>query len=224
MLPAYQNGALNRDLVIKNQLVQQQKRAYSVVQDVQLIQDTGLASQLTSTIQTNLVVLNSLLGESLAYFSATSFNALDVNETGDIQQSIIRPSLAGNLRQILISANTLKQNVSKLQPVINYVSRADIEGFINQLNDLDDRYTEIFLTAGDVIDGLDDIDQENLTNFLNEVQKTINPIHITFRALIKNYSPQIASVPLPSPGRNLQDGGYSLAGSMNGGYFEKPYH
>lgn len=215
MLPAYQNGALNVDLRIKQQLVQQQKRAYSVVQDIQLIQDTGLASQLTTTIQTNLVILNALLGESLTYFAASGFNATNPDDTA-VQQGFIRPSLAGNLRQILIAANSLKQNVSKLQPVINYVNRGDIASFINQLNDLDDKYTEIFLTADDVINDLDQQDEETLNKFLGEVKKTIQPIHTAFRALITNYSPNIASIPMPSPGRNIQDGGYSLAaGSMS---------
>jgi hypothetical protein len=215
MLPAYQNGALNVDLRIKKQLVQQQKRAYSVVQDIQLIQDTGLASQLTATIQTNLVILNALLGESLTYFAASSFNATAPDDTA-IQQGFIRPSLAGNLRQILIAANSLKQSVSKLQPVINYVNRGDIASFINQLNDLDDKYTEIFLTADDVMNDLDQQDEDTLKNFLGEVQKTIQPIHTAFRALINNYSPNIASIPMPSPSRNIQDGGYNLAaGSMS---------
>jgi hypothetical protein len=216
MIPAYQNGTLNADLRIKQQLVRQQKRAYSVVQDVQLIQDTGLANQLVSTIETNLVVLNALLGESMTYFTASGFNALDVNTTGDIQQSIIRPSLAGNLRQIAISANQLKQNVSKLQPVINYVSRSDIEGFINQLNDLDDKYTDIMLSGQDIIQaGLDDIDEDGLSKFLKEVQSTIQPVHSAFRALIQNYSPAVANIPMPSSSRNLKDGGYSLA--LSGG-------
>jgi len=209
MLPAYRNGSLNKDLLIKKRLVQQQKRAYSIVKDVQLIQNVGDANVISSILQTNLVVLNALLAESLTYFTATSYNALDPDETA-IQQGYIRPSLASNLRQILITANEFKQNVAKIQPVFNYVSRTDIEKFITLLNDLDDRYTEIFLTASDVIDGLDEQDEDNLNNFLEEVKKTIEPIHIAFRGLIKSYSPNIVSIPLPSPGRNMKDGGYSL--------------
>lgn len=217
MLPAYQNGALNKDLLIKKRLVQQQKRAYSVVKDVLLIQNAGDANILSATLQTNLVVLNALLAESLTYFTATSYHALDPDETA-IQQGFLRPSLASNLRQILISANQFKQNVAKIQPIINYVSRTDIDKFITLLNDLDDRYTEIFLTASDVINGLDEQDEDNLNNFLEEVKKAIEPVHATFRALIRSYSPNIVSIPLPSPGRNLIDGGYSLADSNSGEY------
>lgn len=222
MLPAYQNGALNQDLLIKRRLVQQQKRAYSAVQDLRIASSSGGvneedANKLSSGIQTNLVVLNALLAESLTYFTATSFNALDPDETA-AQQGAIRPALAGNLRQIIISANSFKQNLSKLLPLINYVSRTDIDKFVQLLNDLDDRYTEIFLTASDVIDGLDQQDADNLNNFLKEVEKSIKPLHIAFRAAIKNYSPYTISVPLPSPGRNPVDGGYSLADSNMGEY------
>jgi hypothetical protein len=218
MLPAYQNGALNKDLLIKRRLIEQQKRAYSVMKDVQLIQSTGDANVLSSTIETNLVVLNALLAESLTYFTATTYHALDPDETA-VQQGFIRPSLSANLRQILISANQFKQNLSKLQPIINYVSRTDIDKFINLLNDLDDRYTEMFLTAEDVIDGLDQQDEDNLKNFLTEVEKTIKPIHINFREIIKSYSPYITSIPLPSSNRNLKDGGYSLADNSTDGQY-----
>ena len=187
------------------------------MKDVLLVQNAGEANELSAIVQTNLVVLNALLAESLTYFTATSYHALDPEETA-VQQGYIRPSLAGNLRQILISANQFKLNVNKLQPIINYVSRTDIDKFITLLNDLDDRYTEIFLTAEDVIDGLDQQDEDNLTNFLQEVEKSIKPVHVVFRALINSYSPYIVSVPLPSPGRNLMDGGYSLQGNNVGEY------
>lgn len=218
MLPAYQNGALNKDLLIKRRLMEQQKRAYSVMKDVELIQSTGDANALSSTIETNLVVLNALLAESLTYFTATTYHALDPDETA-VQQGFLRPSLAANLRQILISANQFKQNLNKLQPIINYVSRTDIDKFINLLNDLDDRYTEMFLTAEDVIDGLDQQDEDNLKNFLDEVEKSIKPLHTTFRALIQSYSPYITSIPLPSSNRNIKDGGYSLAENPTDGQY-----
>jgi len=218
MFPAYQNGALNKDLLIKRRLIEQQKRAYSVMKDVELIQSTGDANALSSTIETNLVVLNALLAESLTYFTATTYHALDPDETA-VLEGIIRPNLAGNLRQILISANQFKQNLSKLQPIINYVSRTDIDKFINLLNDLDDRYQEIFFTASDVIDGLDQQDEDNLKNFLNEVEKNVKPLHTTFREIIKNYSPYITSIPLPSSNRNIKDGGYSLAENPTDGQY-----
>jgi hypothetical protein len=218
MLPAYQNGALNKDLLIKRRLIEQQKRAYSVMKDVQLIQSTGDANVLSSTIETNLVVLNALLAESLTYFTFTSYHALDPDETA-IQEGMVRPALAANLRQILISANQFKQNLSKLQPLINYVSRTDIDKFINLLNDLDDRYQEIFYTAGDVIGGLDETDEQNLNNFLSEIEKNVKPIQSSFRDIIKSYSPYITSIPLPSSNRNLKDGGYSLADNSTDGQY-----
>jgi len=213
MLPAYQNGALNQDLLIKKRLVQNQKKAYSVVQDFQLIQDTGLASQMNVSIQSNLVVLNALLAESLTYFTSTTLEAGEE----DYQ---VRPQLSQALRQILIVSNTLKNNIKTIQPVINYLSKTDIESLLNLLNNLDDKYTEIFLTANDVEDGLNAGDFENLQNYLKEIEKSIAPVHQALRVFIQQYSPMSASMPVPSS--NAQ-GGYNLR-DMTGGYFEVPHH
>lgn len=96
MLPAYQNASLNKDLAIKKQLVQIQKRAYSVVQDTQLIQDTGLASQMNSAIQTNLVTLEALLAEASAHYSASVMNSEigydDVSSSYSSKYSSYHPS------------------------------------------------------------------------------------------------------------------------------------
>nr|WPF46850.1 MAG: hypothetical protein [Lake Baikal virophage 14] len=213
MLPAYQNGALNQDLLIKKKLVQNQKRAYSVVQDFQLIQDTGLASQMNVTIQSNLVVLNALLAESLTYFTSTTL------EAGD-NEYLVRPQLSQALRQILIVSNTLKNNIKTIQPVINYLSKTDIETLLNLVNDLDDKYTEIFLTANDVEDGLNAADFDNLQNYLSEIEKSIAPVHQALRVFIQQYSPSSVNIPIPSANRQ---GGYNLR-EMYGGYFEEPKH
>lgn len=217
MLPAYQNASLNKDLAIKKQLVQIQKRAYSVVQDTQLIQDTGLASQMNSAIQTNLVTLEALLAEASAHYSAYVMNAditdLDITL---VQQGYVDKSLASSMKSIMITANQLKQNVSKLQPVINYLNKGDIANLLQQLEQVNDRYTDIFTTAQDITSlNLEAHKEDILTKFLEQTEKSIQPVYDTLNTLLQAYSPAGYSVPLPqrSQGRN-PDGGYNLAGVM----------
>ena len=211
MLPAYQNGTLNRDLVIKRRIMGNLKRKFSVVQDVKLIQDSGKANELNSTIQSNLVVLNSLLAESLTYFVQGGMPVRGdmFSPSSYYSSSYVRPQLSQTMRQILIMSNTLSQNVKALQPVINYLSKTDIENLIELLNELDDRYTEIFLTAGELEGGMDPEDAVNVETFIAELQKSVQPVHMALRILIKNYSPAVANIPVREQSRN-PDGGYSL--------------
>jgi hypothetical protein len=211
MLPAYQNGTLNQDLVIKRRVMGNLKRKFSVVQDVKLIQDTGKASELNVAIQNNLVTLNSLLAESLSYFVQGGMPVRgDIfSPTSYYSESYVRPQLSQTMRQILIMSNTLKQNVKSIQPVLNYLSKTDIENLIQLLNELDDRYTEIFLTAGELEGGMDTEDAVNVEQFKAELEKSIPPVHLALRTFIKQYSPAVANIPVREASRN-PDGGYSL--------------
>jgi hypothetical protein len=278
MLPAYQNASLNQDLAIKKQLVQNQKRRYSVVQDTKLLQDSGLASQMNVAIQTNLVTLDALLAEASAHYSAFVMNSeiglddatidtmpdlepipdnsssdswrslgssdlySDSNYSGSditgssgsiynssgrsnrgdnvndvtrvIQQGYVDKSLASSMKSIMIVANQLKLNVSKLQPVINYLNKGDIVNLIHQLEQVIDRYDDIFETAQDITNlNLEKIKEEILGKFLTQVQKSLIPVFSSLRVLLNTYSPAVAAIPQQNQGRN-PDGGYNLSNLM----------
>lgn len=274
MFPAYQNAALNPMLAIKKQLVLSQKRRYSVVQNTQLLQDSGLASQMNVAIQSNLVTLDALLAEASAHYSTfvmnseigfddatidtmpdfpdnssssdswntpnsgnssdlysdSNYSGSDItgsssgNNRGDnindvsrvIQQGYVDKSLASSMKSIMIVSNQLKQNVSKLQPVINYLNKGDIVNLIHQLEQVIDRYDDIFETAQDITNlNLEKIKEEILGKFLIQVQKSLIPVFSSLRVLLNSYSPAAVSVPIakPSPGRQ-PDGGYNLSGIM----------
>jgi len=236
MLPAYQNSALNKDLAIKKQLVQSQKRAYSVVQDTQLMADTGLASQMNSAIQTNLVTLEALLAEASAHYSAFVMNAEigfnesniqydddsndnwnDVDISRAVQQGYVDKSLASSMKSIMIIAFQLKQNVAKLQSVINYLNKGDIANILQQLEQVNDRYTDIFTTAQDVTSlNLEKEKEQILVKFLNQTEKSIQPVFSALKTLLQAYSPAGYSVPITQRSQGRQpDGGYNLAGVMS---------
>jgi hypothetical protein len=252
MLPAYQNASLNNDLAIKKQLVMNQKRRYSVIQDTQLLADTGLASQMNVAIQSNLVTLEALLAEASAHYSASVMNGeigydgsiadsdswddrslrssdlySDTNYSGSevsgdnindvtrvIQQGYVDKSLISSMKSIMIVANQLKQNVGKLQPVINYLNKGDIANLINQIEQVSDRYTDIFTTAQDITSlNLEKVKEEILGKFLIQVEKSIQPVFQSLNSLINSYSPAVVAIPAQNQGRN-PDGGYNLASVM----------
>ena len=211
MLPAYQNATLNQDLLIKRRVMGNLKTKFSVVQDVKLIQDSGKASELNLQIQNNLVVLNALLAESLTYFvqGGAPLTSSLFSPSSYYSESFVRPQLSQTLRQILIISNTLKQNVKALQPVINYLSKTDIENLIQLLNELDDRYIEVIMTATELEVGMDSEDKIVVEAFRAEIEKTLPPVHLALRTFIKQYSPAVATIPMREKSRN-PDGGYSL--------------
>jgi hypothetical protein len=236
MFPPYQNASLNGELAIKKQLVLSQKRRYSSVIDTQLAADTGLASQMNAAIQSNLVTLEALLAEASAHYSAFTMNAeigfddsslgsLDYSDstgsndnlndiTRAIQQGHVDKSLASSMKSIMIVSNQLKQNIAKLQPVINYLNKGDIANLIHQLEQVDDRYTDIFTTAQDINNlNLDREKEKVLTIFLEQTEKSVQPVFSALTLLLKTYSPAAASLPIPAPGKQ-PGGGYNLAGIM----------
>jgi hypothetical protein len=272
MLPAYQNASLNKDLAIKKQLVLSQKRRYSVVQDTQLIQDSGLAAQMNVSLQSNLVTLEALLAEASAHYSTfvlnneigmddatigtmvdridysddsadswdsigssdlysdSDFSGSDITPgssgntrskknndiTRAIQQGYVDKSLASSMKSIMIVSNQLKQNVAKLQPVINYLNKGDIANLIHLIEQVNDRYTDIFQTAQDITNlNLDRIKEQILGMFLVQTEKSVQPVYQALEILLNSYSPAAYNVPLtkPSVGRQA-DGGYNLAGIM----------
>jgi hypothetical protein len=280
MLPGYQNASLNQELAIKKQLVQSQKRRYSVVQDTKLLQDSGLASQMNVAIQSNLVTLEALLAEASAHYSTFVMNneigfddetigtapdletipsadSWDVNTPGSsglysdssysgsditgsnssntninssgsnrgnnlndvtrvIQEGYVDKSLASSMKSIMIVSNQLKQNISKLQPVLNYLNKNDIVNLIHQLEQVSDRYTDIFQTAQDITNlNLDKIKEQILGKFLIQTEKSVLPVYNALKVLLNSYSPQPVNVSIAKPSSGRQpDGGYNLSGIM----------
>jgi hypothetical protein len=222
MFPPYQYTATNDELMIKKQMVERYKKAYSTVVDIQLMQDTGLASQMKVALQSNLVTLEALLAEASAHYSAVVGSESQDFPVGspvrEFREGYADKALAGSMKSIIIISNTIKQNVDKLAPVINYLTKADIANFLSQLGRIDDRYTDIFTTAYDVrglLNSRRDARQIKLIDtFLEEVEKSFKPVDSALRILLNSYSPAVASVPTPSQGRQA-DGGYNIQQTMH---------
>jgi len=157
-----------------------------------------------------------ITGSSSSNNRSSSRGNNDNDVTRAIQQGYVDKSLASSMKSIMIVTNSLKQNISKLQPVINYLNKNDIVNLIHQLEQVNDRYTDIFNTAQDITNlNLERIQEQILGKFLAQTEKSVIPVYNALRVLLNSYSPQPVNVSIttPSPGRQA-DGGYNLSGVM----------